>query len=179
MIIVRVKFAPVALEPPFLLVDDSSDDVLLIRRAFIKARLTNPLHAVSNGSEAIAYLNGDGNFANRNEFPLPELVLLDINMPGLSGFDVLRWIRLQPQFKNLRVVMLTSSDVMRDVTRAYELGANSFLIKPLEFERFAEFSQALAGFWRWTPKPSDTKAQEGEHGGLLTPCFRSPSRTRP
>lgn len=139
-----------------LLVDDNADDVLLVRRALTQARVINPLQVVMTGEEAIDYLSGKGRYANRGDYPLPGLVFLDIKMPGLDGFDVLGWIRLQPALHDLRVVMLTSSDDMRDVNAAYQRGANSFLIKPLDFERFAEISQALAGYWSWMDKAPDT-----------------------
>ncbi len=141
----------------FLLVDDNKDDVLLIRRAFEKAKVLNPLHVVNSGEEAIEYLSGNAKYANRAEYPLPTLVLLDIKMPRVDGFDVLRWIRLQPELSTLRVVILTSSDEMRDVNTAYKLGANSFLIKPVDFERFVEISQALAGYWLWMDKAPDVQ----------------------
>jgi CheY-like chemotaxis protein len=139
-----------------LLIDDSENDTILMRRAFIKARLLNPLLAVANGEEAIAYLTGTGKYANRVEYPLPGLVLLDIKMNGMDGFEVLRWIRSQPGLKTLRVVMLTSSNEMRDVNLAYQLGANSFLIKPMDFERFVEISQALSGYWLWMDKAPES-----------------------
>lgn len=136
----------------FLLVDDNDDDIRLVHRAFTKARVTNPLQIVRSGEEAIQYLVGKEKYANRREYPLPGLVLLDIKMPGLDGLDVLQWIRQQPDLGEIGVIMLTSSDDMRDVNRAYELGADSFLVKPLDFERFAEISQALAGYWVWMDK---------------------------
>jgi CheY-like chemotaxis protein len=117
-----------------LLVEDNADDAALLRRAFIKARVMNPLHLARTGEEAIAYLGGSGRYANRSEFALPSLVLLDLKMPGMDGFDVLRWIRQDPTLKALRVVVLSSSDDMRDVNTAYKLGANSFLIKPADFD---------------------------------------------
>lgn len=135
-----------------LLVEDNPDDAALLRRAFIKARVLNPIHVVSGGEEAIDYLSGLGKYANREEFPFPGLVLLDLNMPGLDGFDVLQWIRQEPQLNRLRVVVLSASDNMRDVSRAYKLGANSFLIKPADFDRFVEISQALNGYWIWLDK---------------------------
>src|SRR5215471_1835180 len=121
-----------------LLVEDNADDAALLRRAFIKARVMNPLHLARTAEEAIAYLGGSGKYANRSEFPLPSLVLLDLKMPGMDGFDVLRWIRQQPGLNLLRVVVLTSSDSMRDVNHAYQLGANSFLVKPVYFNRVVE-----------------------------------------
>src|SRR4029077_20868417 len=105
------------------------------------------------------YLSGEGKYANRAAYALPSVVLLDLNMPGIDGFEVLRWIRQQPGIKDLRVVVLSGSDAMRDVNLAYQLGANSFLIKPMDFDRFGEISQALGGFWLWmsaapeTPRP--------------------------
>jgi CheY-like chemotaxis protein len=142
-------------EAVFLLVEDTEDDVALIRRAFSKANVLNPLQVIRSGEEAIAYLSGVGPFMNRVEYPLPALVLLDLKMPGLDGFEVLRWIRLQPGLKGLRVVVLTSSNNMRDVNLAYQLGANSFLVKPVDFEKFVEISQALRGYWLWLDKAPD------------------------
>ena len=110
-----------------LVVDDRDDDLVIIRRAFEKARVINPIVTAQGGEEAIRYLNGEGEYANRKEFPLPSLVLLDLKMPKVDGFDVLEWIRSQPTLASLRVVVLTSSDDMKDVNRAYEMGANSFV----------------------------------------------------
>lgn len=133
----------------FLLVEDADTDAILIRRAFAKGNIINPLQVVTNGVDAISYLKGEGLYANRAEYPLPELVLLDLKLPGIDGFQVLRWIRQQPSLKALRVVVLTSSDRIQDVNLAYQLGANSFLVKPVDFERFVEISQALKGYWLW------------------------------
>jgi CheY-like chemotaxis protein len=120
-----------------LVAEDNEVDVLLLRRAFAKAQLLNPLQVVHNGEEAIAYLSGKGKYTNRAEYPLPDLVLLDLKMPHKNGLEVLEWIREQPSLSGLRVVMLTSSDQARDVNAAYQLGANSFLVKPVDFEHGA------------------------------------------
>src|SRR5712691_12329740 len=133
----------------FLLAEDDEDHVHLIHRAFKKANLLNPLHVVRNGEEAIAYLEGVGKYANREEYPLPALLLLDLKMPRKDGFEVLRWIRQQPELKALRVVVLTASDHINDVNRAYQLGANSFLVKPVDFAHFVEVTQAVKGYWMW------------------------------
>jgi CheY-like chemotaxis protein len=117
-----------------LLVEDDPNDVLLIRRAFERAGVTNPIHVSRAGDSAVAYLIGVGAYRNRQKYPLPALVLLDLKMPGMNGFQLLRWIRHQPEFQDLRVVVLTASDHIQDVNEAYCLGANSFLVKPLEFE---------------------------------------------
>src|SRR5689334_4351217 len=130
-----------------LVVDDSEDDVLLIQKAFRNAGLTYPIQIVNSGEEAVAYLQGDLHFANRSEYPLPALVLLDLKMQGLSGFDVLQWIRQQPTLSNLRVVVLTSSDHIRDVNEAYQLGANSFMVKPSDFENYQAMSESIKDYW--------------------------------
>jgi CheY-like chemotaxis protein len=96
------------------------------------------LQTVKSGPEAVAYLGGSQPYVDRTKYPLPSLVLLDIQMPGTDGFAVLKWIRRQPAFASLCVVMLTSSDQLRDVNLAHFLGANSFLVKPLDFWNAAE-----------------------------------------
>jgi len=138
-----------AAEGVILLAEDREDEVMLIRRAFAEANFLNPLQVVSNGEEAIAYLQGEGKFANRDEYPLPCLVLLDLKMPRKDGFEVLQWIREQPELRALRVVVLTASDHIIDVNRAYQLGANSFLVKPIDFPHFVEVTRALKGYWLW------------------------------
>src|SRR6266571_2145651 len=132
-----------------LLAEDQEDDILLIRRAFNKANLLNPLHVVCDGEETIAYLKGEGRYANRAEYPLPALLLLDLKMPRKNGFEVLEWIRQQPTLSGLRVVVLTGSTEIRDVNRAYQLGANSFLVKPVEFDQFVSVIRAVGGYWLW------------------------------
>jgi CheY-like chemotaxis protein len=130
-----------------LIADDREDDVLLMRRSLERAHVSNPLQIVRNGEEAISYLKGEAKFANRDEYPLPALLLLDLKMPRTDGFEVLRWIRQQPGLKALRVIVLTSSADIRDVNQAYELGANSFLVKPMDFENFVEMSKFLNDYW--------------------------------
>jgi CheY-like chemotaxis protein len=132
-----------------LIAEDDEEQVALIRRAFKKANLVNPLHVVSNGDEVLSYLKGDGQYARRAEYPLPALLLLDLKMPRKNGFEVLQWVRQQPGLRALRVIVLTNSEDLRDVNRAYQLGANSFLIKPVDFERFVAVIQALQGYWLW------------------------------
>ena len=146
----------------FLLVEDSEDDIALLKRAFAKARILNPLLVVNNGVDAMAYLEGSGRYRDRKEFPLPRIILLDIKLPGISGLEVLRWIREQPSLKAIRVIMLSSSDLVRDVNTAYQLGANSFLMKPHEFEDLVQLSQAIRGYWIWTdtgPQVSSVQAE--------------------
>jgi CheY-like chemotaxis protein len=138
-----MSFGQKTSKPLILLVEDNEDDVLLIRRAFERAGVDNPLQRTRSGPDAIAYLNGEPPYGNRADHPLPGLVLLDIKLLGMDGFDVLRWIRGQVHFARLCVVMLTSSDEIRDVNLAYQLGANSFLVKPLDFWNAADLSRAM------------------------------------
>ena len=145
-----------------LLAEDSETDVLMTLRAFAKANLLNPVQVVSDGQEAIDYIKGEGKYSNRTEYPLPELVLLDLNMPRKNGFEVLRWIREQPAFRGLRVVVLTASDQIRDVNLAYQLGANSFLVKPVDFENFVQVSQAVKGHWLWMSRAPEISRPEAE-----------------
>jgi len=118
-------------EKLILLVDDNQDDLMLIGRTLERIGLRT--RSLPSGKEAIAYLSRDYPYRDRAAYPVPDLVLLDIKMPGTDGFAVLRWIREQQQFSDLCVVMLTCSVEILDVDRSYQLGANSFLVKPLEF----------------------------------------------
>jgi CheY-like chemotaxis protein len=102
---------------------------------------------VRDGEEAVAYLKGEGRYFDREEYPVPDLLLLDLKMPRMDGFEVLRWIRQQPGLSPLRVVMLTSSEDIRDVNVAYRLGANSFMVKPMDFENVVELGKVLRDYW--------------------------------
>ena len=130
-----------------LLVEDDPNDVLLIQRAFQKAGFRNSLKVVRDGEQAMDYLSGRGDFAQRDRFPLPFMVLLDLKMPGTDGFEVLQWVRSEPDLKRLLVVVLTSSNLQADVDRAYELGANSYLVKPVEFDEMVNMIQRFEAYW--------------------------------
>ena len=134
-------------QPIVLIAEDNENDILMLQRAFRQASITAPIQYVSNGEQAIAYLKGEGRFSRRDEFPLPDLLLLDLKMPRKSGFDVLEWLRTQPSLSHLRVVVLTTSEELRDVNRAYALGAASFLTKPVDFVEFKDTIQAMYNYW--------------------------------
>lgn len=114
-----------------LLVEDRSDDVLLLQRVLKRANLRF-VQVVSTGEETVAYLDGRGEYIDRRSFPIPALIFLDLKLPGMSGFEVLTWMRQQPRFDRVQVVVLTGSCHTIDIYRAYELGANSFLAKPVD-----------------------------------------------
>ncbi len=113
----------------FLLVEDNEDDAFFMQRAFEEAGLKNPLHIVTNGEQALDYMSGQNAFANRGKFPLPDLIFLDLKMPGLDGFEVLSWIRREHK-SEVPVAVLTSSPEEIDRKRARELGADCYLLKP-------------------------------------------------
>jgi CheY-like chemotaxis protein len=129
-----------------LLAEDNENDVLMFRRAARRANFHQPLEVVSNGEDAIAYIKGEGKYEDRAKYPLPALVLLDLKMPRKNGFDVLEWIRAQPALDTMQVVVLSSSDEICDINRAYELGANSFLVKPMSFDEFVGMMEALRSY---------------------------------
>lgn len=130
-----------------LLVEDNPDDVLLIQRAFKKANLVNPVVVVGDGEKAIEYLSGSGAYAERSRFPLPVLILLDLKLPRKSGHEVLGWVKQHAALKRIPVVVLTSSTETVDVNRAYDLGANSYLVKPVGFDDLFSMVKALQPYW--------------------------------
>ncbi len=132
--------------PIVLLVDDSVNDTLLMRTVFDRAGFVEPLRFARDGDEAIAYLRGDGTFADRKKFPFPTVVLLDLNMPRKNGFEVLEWIRQQPALKRLRVYPLSASSRPEDISRAYDLGANSYLVKPGNLDGLMHMATALVAW---------------------------------
>jgi len=153
-----------------LLAEDDPNDVLLIQRAFQKAGLRNVLKTVRDGDQAINYLSGKGAYSNREQFPLPFLLLLDLKMPGTDGFEVLEWLRNEPQLKRLLVVVLTSSNLQSDVDRAYELGANSYLVKPVSFDEMVHLIKRFEAYWSEinrtpsSPAPAEVARSETSPG---------------
>jgi len=132
---------------PILLVEDSPDDALLIQRAFRKANLANPVELVRDGEDAVTYLSGAAPYEDRERFPLPVFMLLDLKLPRRSGLEVLAWVREQPALRRLPVVVLTSSRESVDVNRAYDLGVNSYLTKPVGFEALIEMVKNVNLYW--------------------------------
>ena len=130
-----------------LLAEDNETDALLLKRAFEKADVDTPLTVVRDGQEAVSYLRGEKQFSNRQEHPFPILMLLDLKMPLMDGFDVLSWLKDQPELKRLLVVVLTSSNLQADIDRAYDLGANSYLVKPTGFDRLIDLTKRLESYW--------------------------------
>ncbi len=136
-----------------LLVEDSPQDEKLILRALRKVNLVNQVDVVRDGQQAIDYLFREGEFAGREGDELPTVVLLDINLPRVSGLEVLKMLRSDPRTHLQPVVILTSSDEERDRLKGYENGANSFVNKPLDFTEFAETVARLGIYWLAVNKP--------------------------
>jgi CheY-like chemotaxis protein len=127
-----------------LLIEDSRDDVFLMQRALKKSGLGWSMQVVMDGEEALGFFSGTGKFADRNQFPLPSLVFLDLKLPYLSGFEVLAWMRDQPALKDIPVMVLTSSPEERDQRRAAELGAKGYLLKPPTDQMLQKLAQEIA-----------------------------------
>ena len=138
-----------------LVADDSVLDVEILERAFYDAGIKAPFIVTRDGEEAIHYLAGEDEYQNRAKHPFPRLLLLDLKMPKLDGFDVLRWLQNQPALRRLIVTVLSSSDEPKDIDRAYDLGANSYLVKPSRTEGFREIAEKVHGYWLELNRPGN------------------------
>ena len=132
--------------PLVLVVDDDDNDIVLFRRAVQQLKYAGSVHYIESGSQAIAYLAGEGDFEDRTRFPAPDFLILDLKMPGINGFDILTWLQSHG-IRSLRTVVVSSSDDMQEVTRAYALGAGSFLVKANSFTEFKETVGALLAYF--------------------------------
>ncbi|MDZ7843457.1 MAG: response regulator [Anaerolineales bacterium] len=130
-----------------LLVEDNEMDVVLTLDAFQEARLRNPVHVASTGERALDYLHGRGKYQDRDEYPLPDIILLDLKLPGISGMDVLREIKDRPTLKQIPVIILSSSSEEADRALGYDLGVNSYLVKPVSFEGFLSVVGKIKEYW--------------------------------
>jgi CheY-like chemotaxis protein len=140
-----------------LIVDDDPFDSELLLRAIEKARILNPVQTVADGAAAIAYLAGDPPYDNRAKHPLPVLMLLDLKLPKKSGFEVLKWLRAQPMLKRMPVVILTSSSETPDINTAYDLGANSYLVKPVGTDALVDMLKQVKLYWLITNTQPDLR----------------------
>ncbi|HAL57441.1 MAG TPA: two-component system response regulator [Bacteroidetes bacterium] len=130
-----------------LLVEDNRMDVELTLDAFHEARLGNTIHVSPNGQDALDYLFGRGTYADRKAHPMPGLILLDLKLPGVDGFEVLRQVKSTPILKRVPVVVLTSSKEEGDRALSYDRGANSYIVKPVSFEGFLGVVRQIDGYW--------------------------------
>lgn len=137
-----------------LVVDDSANDVFLLEQAFRKAAATSHLYSVQDGIEAQAYLKGEGQFSDRAVHPFPDLLLLDLNMPRMNGFEFLHWLRQDPEYGAVVIYVLSASARDADVQRAYAVGANSYVVKPSRMDELVSFVAAMHQWHRFTVLPT-------------------------
>lgn len=131
-----------------LLVEDDLNDIFLVKRAFKKAHIQNPLQVVTDGSEAIDYLRGEGRYNDRHLHPLPKLIVMDIKMPRKSGFEVLEWVKGQSHLlRRIPIIIVSSSENAADINRAYELGANAYMVKPMDFRAVEHLFESITHYW--------------------------------
>ncbi len=130
-----------------LLVEDNAMDVELIIDAFKEARLGNKIQVARDGKEALEFLFGEGKYGDRKQYPLPDIVLLDLKMPGIDGHEVLKRIKVTDKLKRLPVIILTSSRDEGDRAMSYDNGANSYLVKPVSFDAFLEVVKQVSDYW--------------------------------
>ncbi|HET9184391.1 MAG TPA: response regulator [Candidatus Angelobacter sp.] len=130
-----------------LLVEDNPSDVFIVQRTFQKLQLPGSLQVAADGDEAVAYLSGSGRYADRERYPLPALVLLDLKLPRRSGFEVLEWLKAQPILGRVPVVVFTSSRQPSDINRAYDHGANSYLVKTVNPRDSEDLGRILCHYW--------------------------------
>ncbi|HUR44719.1 MAG TPA: response regulator [Candidatus Saccharimonadales bacterium] len=146
-----------------LAVEDDENDVIFLQMGLKAAGVTCPLHVAVDGRKALDYLEGNGAFSNRAEFPMPYLILLDLKLPQVMGLDVLSWIRARPELDSTIVIVMTSSAHPLDVEAAYRLGTNAFLVKPSNYEGLKVLVQSIKDFWLThnlpEPKFVERKAQ--------------------
>jgi CheY-like chemotaxis protein len=127
--------------------EDDPDDRLLIKEALVESQLVNPIQFVGNGEELLDYLNRRGQYRNRRRFPRPGVILLDLNMPKKDGREALQEIKADPKLRQIPVVVLTTSTAEEDIVRTYDLGANSFISKPVTFEGLVKVMKSLGHYW--------------------------------
>lgn len=155
-----------------LVAEDNEDDLYLLQQATRKAGMRAQLQRVADGLETIAYLSGEGPYADRTLHPFPDALLLDLNMPRRNGFEVLEWIRAQPGVRRLIVHVFTASARQADAVRAYELGANSYVVKPIRLDELVAFVSALDQWHRFTVIPAAaTRTTDGSAAPSVVPTW--------
>lgn len=133
--------------PPVLMVEDDESHALLVKRVFERAGLANPVRVIRNGDDAVSYLSGEGDYADREANPVPALLLLDVHVPGRSGLEVLSWLRGRTELNGLPVLMFSGSAESEDINRAFELGVDSYLVKPVAFDALLDAINGLGLQW--------------------------------
>jgi CheY-like chemotaxis protein len=136
-----------------LVVEDNPAEALLLKKALASAQITNPVQIVENGQEAIHYLSGSGKYVDRVQYPFPSVILTDLKMPRVNGFDILRWLRAHPECSVIPAIVLTNSALPEDISLAYQLGANSYMVKPHGFNELVQMLRTAYEYWTYCEKP--------------------------
>jgi CheY-like chemotaxis protein len=136
-----------------LIIEDDQNDVLLLKKALVRAGVHNPIQVANDGAEAIKYLQGEGNYSDRSHFPFPSVIFSDLKMPRMSGFDVLEWLRRHPQCSIIPIMILSASKEDQDVRKAYQMGTNAYLVKPATLNELQEMVKTAYDFWAHCEKP--------------------------
>lgn len=136
-----------AINPTILIVEDDPHDALFLQMALKRVGVANPAHVAVDGSQALDYLAGKGQFSDREQFPIPYLVFLDLKLPQMPGLEVLKWIREKPEFNTTVVLVLTSSSDPRDIDAAYQFRANAYLVKPSGLDGLTALLNSVKDFW--------------------------------
>lgn len=140
-----------------LVVEDDDSDFFLLERAFRKNNIQNPIVRVKDGLDGLHYLQGTGDFTDRDKYPFPDVIILDLKTPRMSGMELLAWIRDHPDCRVIPTVIMSSSQQDVDVSRAYELGANTYFVKPTTFEDLIQLTNTIQDYWRRGARPAATK----------------------
>ncbi|MDB6022215.1 MAG: response regulator receiver protein [Pedosphaera sp.] len=138
---------------PILLIEDSENDIMLVKLALKRAGVKNPVQAAHDGQEAIDYLQGSGPFADRSKFPFPDVIVSDLKMPRMGGFEVLEWLRQHPECTVIPFIVLSASKQEADIQRAYGLGANSYMVKPASLNELQRMVKLACDYWCICEKP--------------------------
>ncbi|MGZ4964062.1 MAG: response regulator [Limisphaerales bacterium] len=136
-----------------LVVEDDDSDFFLLERAFRKNKIENPIVRVKDGLEGLHYLQGSGDYTDREKFPFPDVIILDLKTPRMSGLELLAWIREHPECRVIPTVIMSSSQQDVDVSKAYELGANTYFVKPTTFEDLIQLTRTIQDYWRRGSRP--------------------------
>jgi CheY-like chemotaxis protein len=147
---------------PILVVEDQESDFILLKRAFERVKVTNTIQWARDGYEALDYLQGKGKFADRFKYPLPDILIVDLKMPRMSGFELLAYIHNNPDFRVIPTVVMSASKQDSDLRKAYDLGASTFFVKPTDFHTLVELVKRLYDYWRLAEKPPVSFRQKPE-----------------
>ena len=140
-----------------LIVDDEDHDIEFLQRALTRSGVNNPIRTVGNGEEAIAYLTGQGNYADRTVFPFPRVIITDLKMPQMGGLELLRWLHDNPKFKVVPTIVFTSSTSQADVNEAFRCGASGYFVKPVDFDQLERMGKVMADYWKLSQVPMEAE----------------------